>query len=93
MKSMPKRWNLIEPFIEEFYLKGATFQQDSAPARTSKHNREYLMKAEIVDIEWAPKSPNMDGVEHLWALLMLWIYHGDCQVDTVKDLKQMCSRN
>ena len=78
----------LEPFIEEFYPKRATFQQEGAPALTSKHTREYFMEAGIVDMDWAPKSPGMNCIENLWATLSLAVYDGNRQFDTVDDLKE-----
>ena len=79
---------VYEPFIESLYPKGAILQQDNAPAHTALYTKDYFAEAGIVDLPWAPRSPDMNIIENCWGVLSRAVYDGGRQFDTIDDLKE-----
>ena len=46
------------------------------------------MQDEISDMDWPPRSPDMNVIENAWGELSRRLYHGGRQFDTVDDLKE-----
>ena len=78
----------LEPFIQEYYPKDATFNQHGAPAHSVKFTRDYFAAAEITDMERVPQSPDMNPIDNRWATLALAVYDNGRQFDTTDDLKE-----
>ena len=77
-----------EPFIEEYYPKGVTFLQDGAPVHTAKYTKEYFMESGIVDMKWAPRSPDINSIKNCRGAISMSVYDGNRQFDTIDDLKE-----
>ena len=45
------------------------FQKDGAPCHTSKLSLSWLAENELNILPWAPQSPDMNPIEHLWNLI------------------------
>ena len=80
------------PDCKQLYPNGDfIFQQDGAPAHTSKLTIKYLHDRNIVIInpkEWPPCSPDCNPMDYrIWALLEQTVYGGN-KIDTVEMLKQ-----
>jgi transposase len=51
-------------------LKGTIFVHDGARPHTAKRTQKYLQRKKLVVFEgWAPHSPDMNVIEHVWALM------------------------
>ena len=68
------------------------FQQDEAPAHTSKTTQEYLDGAKpdfIRKDEWPPQSPNCNPMDYaVWDSLSLKVYAGKQEKFTENELKK-----
>lgn len=53
---------------KEFENEEFIFQQDGAPYHTSFFTKNFFVKNNILVLEWAVQSPDMNIIENLWAL-------------------------
>ena len=51
------------------HLQGKVFQQDNAPCHASSRTSQYLTRQLIRTISWTPRSPDMNVIEVLWAIM------------------------
>lgn len=45
------------------------FQQDNAPAHSSKRTKAYLASLGISLLSWPPNSPDLSPIENIWGLI------------------------
>lgn len=59
-----------------------------APAHSASFRKDYFMEPGIVDLPWAPRSPDMNCIENCRGTLKQAVYDGGRQFDTLDDLKE-----
>ena len=64
----------MEDNIGGIWGPGAIFQQDNAPIHTAKKTMEWFENKAIPVLEWPPYSPDMNPIEHMWAMLKRKLY-------------------
>ncbi len=50
-------------------VRAPIFQQDNAPAHTSRITTAYLDSTNLRLLEWPPQSPDLSPIENAWAIL------------------------
>ena len=62
------------------------FQQDGAPAHKAEIIDEFFEAKGITVLDWAAKSPDINVIEHLWAICKRQI--SDQRFQSVEELKE-----
>ncbi len=63
--------NNLKDSASKMNLSSYIFQQDSAPCHKSKTTMDYFEAEEIALLDWAPQSPDLNPIEHVWAYIKL----------------------
>ena len=57
------------PFCDEYYPDICVFQQDNAPAHTTKHTKDFFIEEEINNMGSPPRIPEMIIIENVWGII------------------------
>lgn len=84
--------NYLLPFCHEHYLLedgriDAEFQQDGAKIHTSRYTRQWLEEQKLEVMDWPARSPDLNPIENLWAILSQLVYAGNRQYRNKSALK------
>lgn len=63
------------------------FMQDNAPIHTSHSTTEFLANHNIRVLPWPPRSPDLNPIENVWAILSRMVYAGGKQYNSKEELK------
>ena len=64
------------------------FEQDLAFVDSAKHTSEYFMEEGIVEVDWAPRSPDIKPIENIWWVLVCAVYSRGRQFDREEDIQE-----
>ena len=64
---------VLDRAIEVCWSPGMTFMQDNAPIHTAKKVSKWFEDHGIPVLDWAPYSPDLNPIEHVWARIKEWI--------------------
>lgn len=76
------------PFAHLHHGTDFIFQQDNASIHTANVTKTWFHESNIEVLEWPAKSPDLNPIENLWAILARDIYDHGRQFNSVQELKQ-----
>lgn len=82
-------WTVSEymlPFAHRHYGTDFLYQQDNASIHVSHETRAFFVENQIDVIPWPARSPDLNPIENLWAILSSKVYANGKQYESVEEL-------
>ncbi|GMF36073.1 unnamed protein product [Phytophthora fragariaefolia] len=77
------------PYVHMHFGLEYIFQQDNASIHTSKRTAEFFEEQEVMVMKWPARSPDLNPIENLWAILSRTVYdNGKKQYSSVSELRE-----
>ncbi len=65
---LPKNFGALPSSDQLFKDADFIFQQDLAPAHTTKSTKSWLNDHGVGELDWPENSPDLDSIENIWVL-------------------------
>lgn len=75
------------PFAHRMYGTDFTYQQDNAAIHCSRETMDFFSEMQITLLAWPARSPDLNPIENVWAMLARSIYQGGKQYKSVGELR------
>lgn len=75
------------PWMGKTHPKSAIFQQENDHAHTAKETQAWMARVSLEVMDWPSKSPYMNPIENIWALMAKRVYKNGRQFDKLSDLR------
>lgn len=80
--------NVLLPYLDETEFVNPIFQQDNAPIHVSKYMKKWFVDHNVQILDWPAKSPDLNPIENLWAILSQSVYRHGKQFSTLAELRR-----
>lgn len=87
IKSVNYQKILEEHMLPIFEKESDIYQQDNAPAHTSKSTKKFFEDKDITVLLWPANSPDLNIIENIWGIIVQNIYKEIKSFSTINELK------
>ncbi|KAG6946824.1 hypothetical protein JG687_00016495 [Phytophthora cactorum] len=75
------------PFVHLHHGVDDIYQQDNASIHRSKLTMEFFEEERIKLLDWSARSPDLNPIENVWAMMTRIVYHNGKQYDSVTEMR------
>lgn len=80
--------NILKEYLLPFRQNFSVLQQDNAPPHVARSTKAFFDAESVEVIDWPSRSPDLNPIENIWAILVRDIYADGMQFFSISDLKE-----